>query len=102
MGNMPAAREQHEPHPRNQSLRRGQAHQIRQREQREHDDQQTRPLFQNNYVDEDFDQMFQDQMHFCDDKNMRVFFTKGEHDKYMRENNDIMLETDDTLSWDTK
>jgi hypothetical protein len=44
--------------------------------------------------------MFQDQMHCCDDKNMHVFFTKGEHDQYMRENDDIMLEMDGTLSWE--
>jgi hypothetical protein len=31
-----------------------------------------------------------------------VFLMKGEHDQYMRENDDIMLETDDTLSWETK
>jgi hypothetical protein len=92
MGNRPAAREQHDPQPRNQNLRRGQVPQIRQREQREQGDQQTRPPFQNNYVDEDFDQMFEDQMHCCDDKNPHVFLTKGEHDQYMRENDDMMLE----------
>jgi hypothetical protein len=53
-------------------------------------------------MDEDFDQMFQDQMHCCDDKDTRVFLTKGEHDQYMRENEDIMLETDDMLSWETE
>jgi hypothetical protein len=87
MGNRPAAREQHDPQPRNQNLRRGQVPQIRQREQREQrdqGDQQTRPPFQNNYADEDFDQMFEDQMHCCDDKNPRVFLTKREHDQYMR------------------
>jgi hypothetical protein len=26
-----------------------------------------------------------------------VFLMKGEHDQYMRENDDIMLETDDTV-----
>jgi hypothetical protein len=46
--------------------------------------------------------MFQDQMHCCDDKNMCVFLMKGEHDQYMSENDDIMLEMDDTLSWETK
>jgi len=51
-------------------------------------------------MDKDFDQMFQDQMHCCDDKNTRVFLTKGEHDQYMSENDNIMLETDDTLSWE--
>jgi hypothetical protein len=113
VGNRPAAREQHDPQPRNQNLRRGQVPQIRQREQREQrdqGDQQTRPPFQNNYVDEDFDQMFEDQMHCCDDKNPCVFLTKREHDRYMRKNDDFMLETDDAwigetddaLSWETK
>jgi hypothetical protein len=73
MGNRPATREQHDPQPRNQNLRRGQVPQIIQREQRDQGDQQTRPLFHNNYADEDFDQMFQDQMHYCDDKDTRVF-----------------------------
>jgi hypothetical protein len=100
MGNKPTAREQHDLQPRNQNLRRGLVPQIRQREQRDQGDQQIRPPFQNNYADEDFDQMIQDQMHCCDDKDTRVFLTKGEHDQYMRENDDIMLETDDTLSWE--
>jgi hypothetical protein len=47
-------------------------------------------------------------MHCCDDKNLRVFLTKSEHDSYMRKNDDVMLEkddawfgeTNDTLSWD--
>jgi hypothetical protein len=38
VGNRPAAREQHDPQPRNQNLRRGQVPQIRQREQREQGD----------------------------------------------------------------
>jgi hypothetical protein len=102
VGNRPTAREQHDPQPKNQNLRRVQVPQIRQREQREQGDQQTRPLFQNNYVDENFDQMFKDQTHYCDNKNPRLFLTKGEHDQYMRKNDDMMLETDDTLSQETK
>jgi hypothetical protein len=53
-------------------------------------------------VDEDFDEMFKDQIHCRDEKDTHVFFTKGEHDQYMRENEDIMLEMDDTLSWKTE
>jgi hypothetical protein len=98
------------PQPRNQNLRRGQVPQIRQREQRDQGDQQTRPLFHNNYVDEDFDQMFKEKMHCCDDKNPRVFLTKSEHDRYMIQNDDFMLEiddalfgeTDDAFSWETE
>jgi hypothetical protein len=46
--------------------------------------------------------MIQDQMHCCDDMETHVFLKKGEHDQYMIENDDIMLETDDTLSWEMK
>jgi hypothetical protein len=61
-----------------------------------------------NYVDEDFDQMFKDQMHCCDDKNPCVFLTKREHDQYMSRNDNFMLEiddawigeTNDVLSWE--
>jgi hypothetical protein len=53
-------------------------------------------------VDKDFDQMIQDQMHCYEDTDTHVFLTKGEHDQYMGRNDDIMLETDDTLSWETK
>jgi hypothetical protein len=61
-------------------------------------------------VDEDFDHMFEEQMYCCDDKNPHVFLTKREHDRYMSQNDDFMLEkddalfgeTDDALSWETK
>ena len=80
VGNRLIAREQQDPQPRNKNLRRGQAPHIRQREQRDQGYQQTRPPFQNNYADEDFDQMFEEQMNCCDDKNPCVFLTKREHD----------------------
>jgi hypothetical protein len=50
VGNRPVAREQNDPQPRNQNLRRGQIPQIKQRDP---GDQQMRPPFQNNYADED-------------------------------------------------
>jgi hypothetical protein len=34
--------------------------------------------------------------------NTHMFLMKGEHDQYMGPNDDIMLENDDTLSWETK
>jgi hypothetical protein len=71
-----------------------------QREKRDHGNQQIRPSFQKHYMDEDFDNMIQDQMYFCDDMDTCVFLNKGEHDQYMRENDDILLDTDDTLSWE--
>jgi len=47
-------------------------------------------------------------MHCCDNKNLCVFFTKSEHDRYMRKNDEFMLEMDnyiileidDALSWE--
>jgi hypothetical protein len=102
VGNKLAAQEQHDLQPKNQNLRRCLVSQIRQREQRDQGDQKIRPLFQKNYADEYFDQMIQDQMHCCDDKDTCVFLTKGEHDQYMSENFDIMMETDDTLSSETE
>jgi hypothetical protein len=101
MGNKPAAQEHHDPQPRNQNLRRGQVPQIRQREHRYQGDQQTRPPFQNNYVDENFDQMFEEQIHCCDDKNPHMFLTKREHDRYMSQNDDLMLETNDAWIGET-
>jgi hypothetical protein len=49
-------------------------------------------------------------MHCCDDNNLRVFLTKGKHDRYMSKNDnfmlemddDMILETDDVLSWETE
>jgi hypothetical protein len=39
---------------------------IRQRDHRNQADQQIRPPFQNNYVNENFDETFEDNMHCCD------------------------------------
>jgi hypothetical protein len=101
LGNKPPCREKNDPHPRNHNPRRGLLAQIRQREQRDQGNQQIRSSFQKNYADEYFDQMFKDQMHCCDNKDMHVFLTKGEHDQYMIKNDDIMMEMDDMLSWET-
>jgi hypothetical protein len=40
-------------------------------------------------------------MHCCDDKNPRVFLTKSEHDRYMSQNEDFALETDDGMILET-
>jgi hypothetical protein len=61
-------------------------------------------------VDEDFDQMFEEQMHCYDDKKSRMFLKKREHDRCMSINDIFMLytndawikETDDVLSWETE
>ena len=82
--NMPKPREQADGPPRNQ--RRPSIPQIRQREQRNQGnqgnqanqedqanqgnegDQQIRPPFQNNYIDENYDGYFEDNMNCYDDK----------------------------------
>jgi hypothetical protein len=46
-------------------------------------------------MDEDFDQMFEEQMHCCDDKNSRMFLKKSEHDQCMIQNDGFMLDIDD-------
>jgi hypothetical protein len=102
MENKPATREKNDLQPRNQNFRRVLVPQIMKRDQRDQGDQQIRPPFQNNYVNEDFDQMFQDQMHCCDNTNTYMLLTKGEHDQFMDANDGFMLENDDTLSLETK
>jgi hypothetical protein len=95
LGNKPNPREQADRPPRN--LRRLVIPQIRQREQRNQGnqedqvnqrnqtnqgnqgnqwEQQIRPPFQNNYVNEDYDGYFEDNMNYCDDKEIMVFLTK--------------------------
>jgi hypothetical protein len=64
LDNKPNTREQVDVPPRNQ--RRPTVPQIRQRDQRNQGDQQIRPPFQNNYVNENFDENFEDNMHCCD------------------------------------
>jgi hypothetical protein len=64
LDNKPNTREQADVPPRNQ--RRPTVPQIRQRDQRNQGDQQIRPPFQNNYVNENFDGTFEDNMHCCD------------------------------------
>jgi hypothetical protein len=63
LDNNPNTKEQVDVPPRNQ--RRPIVPQIIQRDQRNQGDQQIRP-FQNNYVNENFDGTFEDNMHCCD------------------------------------
>ena len=62
-----ATRDQTNFQPRNQNFRRSPVPHIRQRDQRNQGDQQIKPPFQNNYVNEYFDQTIEDNMHCCDD-----------------------------------
>jgi hypothetical protein len=40
-------------------------------------------------------------MHCCDYKNPRMFLTKREHDRYMSQNEDFTLETNDGMILET-
>jgi len=60
-----------------------------------------RPPFQNNYADEDFDQMFDDQIHYCDVQNPRMFLMKREHDQHMSRNEEFVLEASDDMILET-
>jgi hypothetical protein len=72
--------------------------QIRQSDQRNQGDQQIRPPFQNNYVNENFDENFEDDMHCCDGDEIEVFLTKEEHDQFMDANEIFMQEEEERLS----
>ena len=62
--------------PRNQGNQANQADKANQGNQGNLGEQQKRPPFQNNYVNEDYDGYFEDNMNFYDDKETKVFFTK--------------------------
>jgi hypothetical protein len=96
LDNNPNTREQADVPPRNQ--RRPTVPQIRQRDQRNQGDQQIRPPFQNNYVNENYDDNFEDNMHCCDGDETEVFLTKEEHDQFMDANEIFMQENDERLS----
>jgi ribonuclease HI len=102
LDNKPAIRDQTELQHRNPNFRRLPVTQIRQRDQRNQGDQQIKPPFQNNYVDENFEESLEDNIHCCDDVETYVFLTKEEHDKFMDENDKFMQENDDMLSMETK
>jgi hypothetical protein len=61
-------------------------------------------------VDEDFNQIFDNQMHCYDDQNPCMFLTKSEHDQYISRNkdfvpyvdDDMIIEIDDVSSWEMK
>jgi hypothetical protein len=67
----------------NQANQENQAHQANKRNQRNQGEQQIRPAFQNNYLNENYAGYFEDNMNCCDDKETEVFFTKEEHDQFM-------------------
>ena len=72
-----------------------------QRDHRNQGDQQIKPPFQNNYVDEDFDQTIEDNMHCFDDTETNVFLTKEDHDQFMDANDKFMQENDDFMSMES-
>jgi hypothetical protein len=102
LDNKPAIRDQADFQHRNQNFRRAPGPQIRQRDQRNQGDQQIKPPFQNNYMNENFDESLEDNIHCCDDTETNVFLTKEEHDQFMDANDKFMQENDDMLSMETK
>jgi hypothetical protein len=92
--NNPNTREHVDDPPRNQ--RRPAIPQIRQRDQRNQGnqgnqgDQKITPPFQNNYVNDNYDEKFEDDMHCCDGDDTSVFLTKEEHDHFMDANEIFM------------
>jgi hypothetical protein len=88
--NKSATRDPTDFQPRNQNSRRAPVPQIRQRDQRNHDDQQIKPHFQKNYANENFDPTIEDNMHCCEDTETNVFLTKEEHDQFMGANDKFM------------
>jgi len=102
LDNKPAIRDQDELQHRNQNFIRAPVPQIKQRDQRNQGDQQIKPPFQNNYVDENFDESLEDNIHCCDNTETYVFLTKEEHDQFMDANDNFMQENNDMLSMETK
>jgi hypothetical protein len=88
--NNPATRDQTDFQPKNQDYRRALVPHIRKRDQINQDDQQIKPHFQNNYVNEYFDQTIEDNMHYCGDTKTNVFLTKEDRDEFMDANDKLM------------
>jgi hypothetical protein len=101
LDNKPGIRDQTELQHRNPNYIIVPVTQIIQRDQMNQGDQQIKPPFQNNYVDENFEESLEDNMHCCDDVETNVFLNKEEHDKFMEENDNFMHENDDMLSMET-
>ena len=96
LDNNPNTKKQADVPPKNQ--RRPVVPQIRQRDWRNQGGQQIRPPFQNNYVNENFE----DNMNCCDGDETEVFLTKEEHDQFMDANEIFMQENDERLSMEKK
>jgi hypothetical protein len=99
--NKPAIRDQFDFQHRNPNFIIAPIPQIRQRDQRNQGDQQVKPPFQNNYVNENFDESIEDNIHCCVGTETYVFLTKEEHDQFMDANDKFMQENDDILSMET-
>jgi hypothetical protein len=57
-----------------------------------------RPPFQNNYVNEDYDGYFEDNMNCYDDKETKVFLTKEEHDQFMDVSEILLQDEEERVS----
>ena len=90
----PQVTERNEPQIENPNLRRPQgppASQILQRGQRNQNDQQIRPPFQENFVAKDYTEQPKDHIHQFGENEAKVFVTKEEHDKFLLENREDSL-----------
>ena len=76
LDNKPTTRDQSNFQLRNQNFKRAPGPQIRKRDQRYQGDQQIKPPFQNNYMNENFDESLEDNIHCCDDTETNVFLSK--------------------------
>ena len=73
---IPQIRQREQRNQGNQANQADQANQANQENQGNHGEQQIRPPFQNNYVNEDYDGYFEDNMNCYVDKETKVFLTK--------------------------
>jgi hypothetical protein len=75
-----------------------QADQTNQGNQGNQGEQQVRPPFQNNYMNEDYDEYFEDNVNCYDDKETEVFLTKEEHDQFMDASEIFLQDEEERLS----
>jgi hypothetical protein len=95
LDNRPPPRERQDPQVRNPNFRRPPVPQIRQRDQRNQGDQQIRPPFQENYV-EDFVEEPEDQIHLFDEDDSEIYLTKEEHDMFQQEqDNEVLMDSEE-------
>ena len=84
--------------PTNLGNQANQGNQVNQGNQGNQGEQQSRPPFQNNYVNEGYDGYFEDNMNCCDDKETEISLTKEEHDQFVDANEIFMQDDEERVS----